>query len=118
MRGDPTGTYQIQDPAFNGGNPLDVWCDMDTDGGGYTVWPCEGCQARNRAYESNGCSDMGLQYVVPRTQAHWCALYTRYPGFWSAMIGVVGRHRQRLRLPADLLRPEPFKFLNSITVSP
>ena len=87
-----TGTYQIQDPAFNNGNPLDVWCDMDTDGGGYTAWPCEGCQDRTNAFESNGCADMGLQYIVPRTRDHFCSIYSRYPGFWNAMIGVVGRH--------------------------
>ncbi len=65
---------------------------MTTDGGGYTVWPCEGCQANHNAYDNNGCAQMGLQYIVPRTRDHFCSIYNRYPGFWNAMIGVVGRH--------------------------
>ena len=55
-----------------------VWCDMTTDGGGYTYYPCNGdvtaCPSVFQTNVANGCTAIGLSMVIPRSLGHW----TRY----------------------------------------
>ena len=55
-----------------------VWCDMSTDGGGYTYYPCnEGATACPSVYQTtdaNGCTAIGLSMVIPRSLGHWTRL--------------------------------------------
>jgi hypothetical protein len=50
---------------------LRVWCDLATDGGGYTFYPCTNCAAVSTTTAANGCDAVGLHMVIPRTQAMW-----------------------------------------------
>ncbi len=70
--GVPSGTYMI---TTSTGHTLSVWCDMTTDGGGYTYYACQNCVSRNYATDTNGCNTVGLQSVIPRTQAHWASMF-------------------------------------------
>ena len=57
---------------------LRVWCDMTTDGGGYTYYPCNtgavDCPSITQTNVSNGCTALGLSMVIPRTQNHWASM--------------------------------------------
>jgi hypothetical protein len=48
-----------------------VFCDMETDGGGYTLRPIEfGIETSNHT-GPNSCQEIGMDIVVPRSEAHW-----------------------------------------------
>ena len=57
---------------------LRVWCDMTTDGGGYTYYPCNAnataCPSVSQTNVTNGCTAVGLRMVIPRTQNHWTSM--------------------------------------------
>ena len=58
------GTYTI-DPDGAGGNaPVEVYCDMTTDGGGYTFYPVEsGGISTSRFDQANSCQAVGLELI-------------------------------------------------------
>ena len=60
---DPSTT----DPAAN---LLRVWCDMSSDGGGYTSYAITDGIAVSRADTENSCTALGLQMQVWRSQEH------------------------------------------------
>jgi len=66
-----SGTYEIKTTA----GQQAVFCDMTTDGGGYTHKACTGCKDVRTTTEVNGCDKFGMNMVVPRSQAHWQSLY-------------------------------------------
>ena len=57
---------------------LRVWCDMTTDGGGYTYYPCNtgsaACPSVSQTNVADGCTAVGLNMVIPRTQNHWTSM--------------------------------------------
>ena len=72
----PSGWYNIT----VGSQLLRVWCDMTTDGGGYTYYPCKtgaaACPSVFKTNVTNGCTALGLSMVIPRTQNHWTSMYS------------------------------------------
>lgn len=85
------GDYTI-DPDGNGAlGTLTVFCDMTTDGGGYTYYPVTGGVATTSYSEANSCTAVGLQMVIPRTAAHLNAMWTKYgSGYFKTVPGVYG----------------------------
>lgn len=70
---------------------LTVFCDMTTDGGGYTYYPVTGAIATTSYSEANSCTALGLQMVIPRTEAHLNAMWTKYgSGYFATVPGVYG----------------------------
>lgn len=67
-----TGWHTIFSPA-GPGRKLRVWCDMVTDGGGYTLYPVTNGKSVSRADQENSCTDLGLQLMVWRTRGHQIA---------------------------------------------
>jgi cysteine-rich repeat protein len=64
-----TGQYLIKPPGYNG-QPIAVWCDMSTDGGGYTFLKINaGSQQLAPAAEAQ-CASRGMQLWIPRSHAH------------------------------------------------
>ena len=53
-----------------------VWCDMTTDNAaGYTYYRCTNCTSVNTVNQPNGCHAVGLEMVIPRTQAMWESMF-------------------------------------------
>jgi hypothetical protein len=86
------GDYVID---VDGGGPIDpltVFCDMTTDGGGYASYPITGGVSTTRFDEANACTDLGLNMVIARTQAHLNALIAKYgTGSFLTVPGVYGK---------------------------
>jgi hypothetical protein len=65
-----TGWYYFPAPA-NPDQQLRVWCDMKTDGGGYSMYPINaGGISVSRTDQENSCTKLGLQLMVWRTREH------------------------------------------------
>jgi streptogramin lyase len=50
--------------------PVEVYCDMVTDGGGYTFLKVDYGDWVNALQAENYCDEFGMQLFVPRTEAH------------------------------------------------
>ncbi len=81
-----TGTYTIYP---DGSTPVSVWCDMDTDGGGYDSVLVTGGTRTCGSTNSNSCPS-GMDIFVPRTQAHYAAIISKY-GTGYIDSGAVGK---------------------------
>ena len=83
------GDYMI-DP--DGAGPLaaiTAFCDMTTDGGGYTEYAITGGISTYRFDEKNSCADYGLKIAVGRTKSHMTAMLTKYGmGYFKTVPGV------------------------------
>ena len=110
-----SGIYTIHSALINNNAPLEVYCDMATDGGGYTIYPPrddgdmspdEGTQpgiATNRAAEPNSCSAIGLQPTIWRSREHIRSLERRYhANNFQTCGGIIGSERGRSFWPSDL----------------
>jgi hypothetical protein len=67
-----SGWHLIPSPVVPG-LMLSVWCDMVTDGGGYTLLPVTAGISVARIDQENSCTKMGLQLMVWRSKAHQTA---------------------------------------------
>jgi hypothetical protein len=78
----------------DGSGPLaaiKVYCDMTTDGGGYTMYPVTGGISTSRFDQANSCDALGLKLVIPRTKAHLASLYKKYgTSYFQTVPGVYG----------------------------
>ncbi|MEZ4382124.1 MAG: fibrinogen-like YCDxxxxGGGW domain-containing protein [Nannocystaceae bacterium] len=64
-----TAIYTIT-PAKGGVEPLQVWCEMEADGGGYTMLKANHYPSSNAAEAEVFCDTYGMTLFVPRTEAH------------------------------------------------
>ena len=77
------GWYNISTAV---GPALRVWCDMTTDGGGYTYYACDGCPSVSDVMQASGCDAVGLAMVIPRSRAHWGSMYAFVQGVLGASL--------------------------------
>ena len=70
-----TGNYTI---VTETGRAVTAYCDMTTDGGGYTMVPVDSGIRTSRVSDMDSCREMGLQMIVPRTRAHWVSMLGRF----------------------------------------
>jgi len=85
------GNYTIDPDGAAALPALMAFCDMTTDGGGYTMYGVTGGISTNRFDQVNSCNAIGLQLVIPRTKAHLAALYKKYTAKYFATVpGVYG----------------------------
>ncbi|MBN2798033.1 MAG: putative metal-binding motif-containing protein [Deltaproteobacteria bacterium] len=68
----PSGSYWI-DPAH--ATPFQAWCDMSSDGGGYSLLKVDYGSAVGAATAESDCATRGMQLFIPRSQAHLRAAY-------------------------------------------
>ena len=67
--GADSGTYEIY-PEDSEVGPVEVYCDMETDGGGYTYLKVDNGGEANAAQAEAVCADRGMQLFITRTEAH------------------------------------------------
>gem|GEM_PF-4392108 len=69
--------------------PIIVWCDMETEGGGYTYYPVESGIQTYRSTDNNTCKQLGMDIVYPRSKAQWTYMLNRYgSSYFSTIPGV------------------------------
>lgn len=81
------------DPDGAGALPsIKVFCDMTTDGGGYTMYSVTGGIATINKDQANSCTAVGLKMIIPRTKAHWTSMWKKYgAGFFATIPGIYGK---------------------------
>jgi RHS repeat-associated protein len=74
--GAPTGSYLIDTDGAGPRPPIEAYCDMTTDGGGYTMVKISdpSLQGSQDAYGAK-CAQYGMEIVTPRTKAMATSLY-------------------------------------------
>jgi hypothetical protein len=78
----------LEDPNAN---QLRVWCDMASDGGGYTMYEVTEGRAVSRIDAENSCTDLGLQLQVWRSKEHRDASIIKWGlGAYQTVPGVYG----------------------------
>jgi len=69
-----TGKYRLWPAALGGNVEVPVWCDMDSDGGGYTFLKVDtqvlGANDKGAVAAEAVCQTFGMHLLVPRTPAH------------------------------------------------
>lgn len=85
------GNYMIDPDGAAALPAIMAFCDMTTDGGGYTMYGVTGGISTSRFDQANSCTAIGLQMAIPRTKAHLAALYKKYTAtFFATVPGVYG----------------------------
>ena len=85
------GMYTIDPDGAGTKMPVSVFCDMTTDGGGYTMYPVTGGISTSRFDQATSCDTVGLKLVIPRTKGHLTMMYTKYgAGSFQVLPGVYG----------------------------
>jgi hypothetical protein len=93
-----SGTYTIQYAEINGGEPLEVECDMDTDGGGYTYYRVDNGHSTHfletnqfNPENFNQCQTLGLQMAIWRSETHQIKMLTAFGAhYFQVAPGIIG----------------------------
>ncbi|HEY8374840.1 MAG TPA: DUF4215 domain-containing protein [Nannocystis sp.] len=79
LSGAPSGIYRLWPAALGGEGSVLAWCDMETDGGGYTFLKIDtefGDESDKGAKKAEAiCKQYGMRLIVTRTPAHTVAAY-------------------------------------------
>lgn len=88
----PSGWYLVDRDKAGATYPaVPVYCDMATDGGGYTYLPINGGISTTMRTEANSCQPLGFEMAVPRTYAHLAAMWNLFGSTYFATIpGIYG----------------------------
>lgn len=69
----PSGYYWIQTPRMP--NALEMYVDMEYEGGGYDFYPIFGGLRPQNVNETHSGLALGLDLVYPRSKQHWACMY-------------------------------------------
>ncbi len=86
------GDYQIDPDGTRPAPAITAFCDMTTDGGGYTMYPIKtGGISTSRYDQPNSCTAIGLKMVISRSKAHMAAMIAKYGNSYFATVpGIYG----------------------------
>ncbi len=80
------GLYWVKAPK---GQVFQAYCDMTSDGGGYTYLPIDAGKATSKVTDDNTCKDYGWDLIYPRTKTQWTAVLAKYgTSYFSTIPGV------------------------------
>ena len=86
------GDYKVDPDGPGALPPIPVYCDMTTDGGGYTMYPVTAGKVSYRTTDANSCTDVGLKIIIPRTKAHLGSMWKKYTAaYFTAVPGISGK---------------------------
>jgi hypothetical protein len=74
----PSGNRWIDADGPGPAQPVEAYCDMTADGGGYTYFPISGGTNTCRQNDANSCRALGMDIVMPRSKAHWLSMFNKY----------------------------------------
>jgi len=87
----PSGDYFITARVGTKAVRLQVWCDMVTDGGGYTMYPVRNGAKTRKQSDDDDCAAVGMQIAVPRTEGHFSSMIAKYGrDYFRFVPGIVG----------------------------
>ena len=69
-----SGVYKISPDGYE--EILDAYCDMDTDGGGYTFVKVSNKSNVTAAFAENACDGYAMNLFIPRTAEHLASAWT------------------------------------------
>lgn len=78
------GSYWLRPAGVT--NAFQAYCDMTTDGGGYTYYPITGGTSTCRFDAANSCTALGMNLAIPRSKAHFKAMVARYGSAYFAVL--------------------------------
>jgi hypothetical protein len=97
----PSGDYFITVTIGAKAVRLQVWCDMQTDGGGYTMYAVRNGPRTSKASDPNGCAAIGMQIAVPRTENHFASMISKFGrDYFKFVPGIVGEEQGDYRAHA------------------
>ncbi|MDM5270827.1 Ig-like domain-containing protein [Sulfurovum sp. zt1-1] len=83
------GMYMIDPDGVGGIDPFEAYCDMTSDGGGYTIKTVTTSSALLAPAAEAYCSDnFGMHLFVPRTEAHFTAAVTAHGAEYFYIMGI------------------------------
>lgn len=87
----PSGDYFITVTLGAKAVRVQVYCDMTTDGGGYTMYAVRNGPRTSKSSDANGCTAVGMQIAVPRTKSHFAAMIDKFGrDYFKFVPGIVG----------------------------
>jgi hypothetical protein len=69
------GVFWIDPPGNTSGDLIEAWCDMATDGGGYSFYKINTVDNYYTSDAEGQCATFGLQLFIPRTESHLLSAY-------------------------------------------